>query len=336
MSKRFIYLIVTGMLFFSCEQFFLEDTSGSDPEAVFNEAWGFASNYYSYFELKNVNWNELKEGYSQQVHPNISDRDLFDLLANMFLELKDGHVNLVSDFDRSRYIGWYFNAPENFDYAVLERSYFKGRQQFIGPFESYTFGDIGYCYLGSFGREMTQDHLDALMNHFADKKAVIVDVRNNGGGSGSQAIQLAERFTAEKKTVAQQRAKDGPAANDFTKWHNVNLTPVTDESKGFLNKPVVVLTNRRCYSATNSYVQYMRELPWVTLIGDSTGGGAGTPKFTELPNGWILRVSATQTQSPNGVEIESGIPPDLAREAPESSLANGRDEILDFALDYLN
>lgn len=336
MRKHFIYVFVATLSFFSCEQFLLEDTLGSNPQAVFDEAWGFANNYYSYFELKNVNWNDLEEDYSQQIRPNMSDRDLFDLLANMFLELKDGHVNLVSDFDRSRYISWYFDAPENFDYAVLERSYFEGRQDFIGPFESYTFGDIGYCYLESFGREMTQEHLDALMNRFADKKAVIVDVRNNGGGSGSQAIRLAERFTAEKKTVAIRRAKDGPGADDFTPWRNVELNAADDDNKGFLNKPVVVLTNRRCYSATNSFVQYMRTLPKVTLIGDRTGGGAGTPKYTELPNGWILRVSATQTESPDGEEIESGIPPDIPVASPESSLATGTDEILEFALEFLN
>ena len=328
--------IATAFLFCSCEQIFVEDTEGSDPNVVFDEAWHFAHDYYSYFELKDVDWEDLKDKYGRQIRPDMSDQTLFDLLAEMFLELKDGHVNLVADFNRSRYIGWYFEAPENFDYSVLERSYFEGEQEFIGPFEFHAFGDIGYCYLGSFGRDMTEGHLDALMNQFEDKKAVIIDVRNNGGGSGMQALKLAGRFTTENRTVARRRAKNGPAAKDFTEWQNVNLKAVENPSKGFLNKPVVVLTNRRCYSATNSFVQYMRELPDVTLIGDRTGGGAGTPKYTELPNGWILRVSATQTQSPIGAELEAGIPPDVAREAPESSLASGRDEILDFALDYLN
>jgi hypothetical protein len=334
--KTLLLGLLLSLVTLSCENVFIEDWQEEDPHRVFDEAWSFAHDYYSYFALKAVDWEASRQKYRPQVSTDMNDRQLFDLLADMFLELQDGHVNLVSDFGRSRYIGWYFGAPENFDYSVLERSYFKGEQEFIGPFEYFAFQDIGYVYLASFGREMTEGHLDALMQQLSSKKAVIIDVRNNGGGSGSQALKLAERFTTENKTVARRRAKDGSAANDFTEWQNIKLQATGNPSSGFLNKPIVVLTNRRCYSATNSFVQYMRELPEVTLIGDRTGGGAGTPKYTELPNGWILRVSATQTESPDGEEIESGIPPDIVRDASESSLAAGRDDLLDFALSYLN
>lgn len=336
MSLKSFCTLFIALASISCENLFIEDDLEDDPRQVFEEAWQFTRDYYSYFKLKEVDWDEVRQRYSPQVIHGMSDRELFNLMSDMFLELEDGHVNLVSDFGRSRYFGWYFDAPENFDYSVLERSYFKGEQLFIGPFQYFAFDDISYVYLSSFGSTMTQDHLDALVKQLSDKKAVIIDVRNNGGGSGAQAIQLAQRFTVESRTVAQKRAKNGPGENDFTEWQDVNLKPVGEEGKRFVNKPVVVLTNRRCYSATNSFVQYMRELPQVTLIGDRTGGGAGTPKFTELPNGWMLRVSATQTISPDGQEIESGIPPDLIMEAPELVLGNGEDPILDFALEYLN
>ncbi|MBK8493467.1 MAG: hypothetical protein IPL49_21995 [Saprospirales bacterium] len=39
--------------------------------------------------------------------------------------------------------------------------------------------------------------------------------------------------------------------------------------------------------------------------------GGGIPSSGELPNGWIVRYSATQTFLPDGFNIEGGIPPDI-------------------------
>ncbi len=44
-------------------------------------------------------------------------------------------------------------------------------------------------------------------------------------------------------------------------------------------KQAVVLTNRRSFSATNDFVNRMKILPKVTIIGDKTGGGSGLPFF---------------------------------------------------------
>jgi len=55
--------------------------------------------------------------------------------------------------------------------------------------------------------------------------------------------------------------------------------------------PIALLTNRRTFSAAESFVLAMRTLPQVTIVGDTTGGGSGNPLHRELPNGWGLSVS---------------------------------------------
>ena len=74
--------------------------------------------------------------------------------------------------------------------------------------------------------------------------------------------------------------------------------------------PVAVLTNRRTFSAAESFVLAMRTLPQVTLVGDTTGGGSGNPLFREMPNGWSLSVSRWLERAPDGTTHEGrGIGP---------------------------
>lgn len=330
----FILLIIMVQ---GCERVTFEEYQRDDPQAIFDEAWTFADRHYSYFDLKGVDWDSVYNVYSPRIRPDMGQVELFDLLAEMFYLLKDGHVNLRSAFDRSRYWEWYLNAPENFDYSIIERYYFQDRQRYIGPFQAIIIDSIGYVYLSSFGSEFSSGHLDLLMQSFQNTKGMIVDVRNNGGGSGSRAKRWAERYITSSLTVGRERYKSGPGDNSFSPWKEEILEPYNSDPSSVHNytKPVVVLANRKSYSATNFFVQYMSEMDQMTVIGDRTGGGAGTPKFTELANGWILRLSTTQFQNTAGRDIESGVPVDIEVNITEEDRAENEDTILEFAIDFL-
>lgn len=146
------------------------------------------------------------------------------------------------------------------------------------------------------------------------------------------AVKIARRF-AEKKTLAVLRQdKTGPGHNEFTEKYEVYVEPIKDREV-FL-KPVVILSNRLSYSATNYMIALMRELPNVTVIGDNSGGGGGIPAYTELSNGWLLRVSSTRMYTPGGFNIENGIQPDIKVDISDEDRANNVDTILEFALEF--
>ena len=101
-------------------------------------------------------------------------------------------------------------------------------------------------------------------------------------------------------------------------------------------KPVVVLTNRHAYSATNDFVNSMNCLPQVILLGDKTGGGSGLPFSSELPNGWGVRFSASPMLDAQKQHIEFGIDPDVKLDMTDEDEDQGRDTLIEAARALLN
>lgn len=332
--------VLLSLLLVSCEEFFFEVEPGTTPIEIFDQVWTFADQEYSFFELKGVDWDAARDTYRPQVRSDMSDQELFDLLADMLYELQDGHVNLVSDFDRSRYWQWYLMEPPNYDYSVLERDYFQGQEQYVGPFIVHEFRDVGapdseavgYVHYRSFGSTVGTQDMNYIIDKFSDYKGIIFDVRNNGGGATANVLNIANRFTDTAVSVAAEREKMGPGHDEFGPLYQIVLSPPEDATT--YTKPVFVLTNRGCYSATNMFVAYVQPLEHVTILGRPTGGGGGTPAFTLLSNGWQLRVSSTQRFTLDGLNIEGGVSPlpgDLVS-STEADLALGIDTILETAI----
>lgn len=320
------------LLLYSCEKLFMESDASSDPVSVFEEIWDFADKHYSFFEYKEVDWDEVYERYRPKVHQKMGAVELFDLCADMLYELKDGHVNLVSSFDRSRNWQWYLNSPENFYYSIIERFYFQDRQRFVGPLQLVDLGEVIYVYYESFGNVISDNNLDILVASLDDKKGLIIDVRNNGGGDPTNGSRIASRFTGVRRYAGENWIKAGPDHESY-RTENVYIEP--HDGKRYTGK-VAVLTNRKSYSATTYFAQYMSVLDNVTLVGDTTGGGGGLPAFCDLPNGWLLRVSSSRFYSPDGPNIESGIPPDIQVDIDEQeAFEQGIDPIIEKALEVI-
>ena len=203
-------------VFSSCELIFTEANPSTSPTAVFEEAWTFADRDYSFFEFKGIDWDSVYNVYRSQVNDDMDQEELFDVIADMLYELRDGHVNLRSSFDRSRNWTWFLNHPANFSYDLLERNYWKEEQQFVGSFVVHDFGDVGYMRYSSFSNSISSSALDYILEKFKDHKGIIIDVRDNGGGLITNIDRLAERFTDQEIVVGQSNYRNGPGHNDFS------------------------------------------------------------------------------------------------------------------------
>ena len=116
-----------------------------------NALWEIIDNRYCYLDYKNINWDSIHTEYTLRVDTVSNKYGLFDLMGDMLTNLKDGHVNLYSEFDRSRYWNWYTDYPANFDVKIIFKEKYLGSTYRIGgPFRYKKIAEnqVGYIYYG--------------------------------------------------------------------------------------------------------------------------------------------------------------------------------------------
>ncbi len=311
-----------------------EEVADDTPRGNFESFWETLDERYCFFSYKKVeyglDWAAVREKYSPAVTDGMSDRQLFEVLAAMMAELRDGHANLYASHDVARYGSWYDDYPANYSDTLTRRYLGRAEDYCTTSGLSYRVLDdnIGYVRCASFSSGFGDGNLQEMMRGLALCDGLIVDVRSNGGGLLTSAEKLASLFVNEEQTAAYMCHKTGTGHDDFSSPEAVTLKPFTGLR---WQKGVAVLTNRRTYSAANSFVMYLKGLPRVTVVGDRTGGGAGMPFTAELPNGWSMRFSACPMYDRSMQLTEMGIDPDVAAALTDDDFARGEDTIIETA-----
>ena len=301
----------------------------SDPVANFEALWRILDENYCFFSYKQIDWDEVHDRYRVQVTDTMDQYDLFDLMAEMLRELKDGHTNLISSFDMSRYWDWYEDYPRNYS-EKLESAYL-GKDYRIAGGMKYTIllpDSVGYVTYRSFSSGVGDGNLNQVLLSFKDCRGLSLDIRENGGGALDNSDRIASHFRKEKTHVGYVQHKTGKGHDDVSDPYPLYLEP-SEYVKWW--RPVVVLTNRHCYSAANDFVQKMRMAPYATIVGDTTGGGSGFPFMSELPNGWTIRFSASPMLDVNQQHTEFGIAPDVPVSLREEDEQRGYDSLIETA-----
>lgn len=330
--RKAAYIIIGFMLTFFCVSCVDEEEFSNDPKGNFEALWKIIDEHYCFFDYKNeaygLNWNEVYSRYSRQISDDMGSDWLFEVLGNMLGELRDGHVNMYAPFDNARYWSWKEDYPANFSDSLLRR-YLGTDYKIASGLEYRKLDDnIGYIYCPSFSNGIGDGNLDEVLLYLAPCNGLIVDVRDNGGGQLTMAERLAGRFTDETIVVGYMRHKTGPGHNDFSSPEEQKLKP----SSGIRwHKKVVVLTNRGVFSAANEFVKYMKCCPNVVVVGDKTGGGAGMPMSSELPNGWAVRFSACPMYDRDMQCTEFGIEPDYNVQLTDEDFRRGEDTLIEYA-----
>lgn len=305
-----------------------EDVYEDSPLGNFEALWKIMDEHYCFFQEKGVDWDSVHAVYAPRFNAGMTDDQELEVLGNMLAELKDGHVNLFASFDYSRYWGFHEDYPKNYS-DTLARHYLGTDYRISNGFKYRIMDDnVGYLRVSSFEDTIGAGNLDDILLYLQPCLGIIIDLRDNGGGMLTAAEALAARFTDKEILVGYMRHKTGKGHNDFSDMEEQTLKP----AKGIRwHKPVVVLTNRSVYSAANEFVKYMRHCPHVTIVGDRTGGGAGLPFSSELPNGWSIRFSACPMYDTDKQSTENGIEPDIKVGLRTDDFLRGRDTMIETA-----
>jgi hypothetical protein len=318
-------------------------SSGSPPSSpelstldLFDQVWEDFDLHYSFFVLKGIDWDASRQRFRPQLTSASSERELFDVLSEMLLELEDGHVRLSTPLGTSVYRGWHEDFPSNNDSAIVSATYL-GETERMSPEANLTFGriddDIGYLAVRNLAGSGYGPDTDYVLAQLSSVRAMILDLRDNSGGDDRNGKAVVARFADTIRLIRQVRYRNGPAHDDFGPPQDDFIEP--DGTQSF-DGPVAVLTNRRVFSSAETMVLALDVLPNVVRIGDFTGGGSANPMRFVLPNGWSYMVSRWIVNRPDGTTFEGiGIEPDIRIDITEEDAASLRDTIMEEAISDL-
>lgn len=324
-----------------------------DPEKNFEELWQTFYDRYPFFELRRVNWTRQYWTYRPRVTRDTSAEELFNICCEMLDPLNDGHVKLEAklpgDRKRRRF------TPEK--QTRFEREFTKsGIKQLFKTAEKTLLANgfgkpketqawlLRYCRSPEFGylrilelegvkkRKLTAA-LDKISHDFTELKGFVIDIRDCPGGDDSNAIAIINRFCDRMRVAFHRKTKIGPSDDDFKPLKTRYLEPQGDAQ---FTGPIVLLTTDAVFSGGEAFALAIRELPYVTIIGDHTNGIFSYTLEKTLPNGWDYCLSYQVYLSANMVCYEGrGVPADIELHNNRTDIDEGVDRVVSRALEVL-
>jgi hypothetical protein len=305
----------------------------SDGPALFEAVWKDFDAHYAFFDVGGIDWNALGDIYRDSISATTSERESARLIGAMIGRLKDYHSALFAPF------GVYGPPPipyaHHFDRALITPSYVgtvsgtpSGRIRY-----GHIDAEIGYVAIASFEGSGWGGEIENALSGLGAIRALIIDIRDNGGGNETLGIEIAKRFYDTRRTYRISRWRTGPAHGDFGAPVEFRVAP--SGATRFLG-PVALITNRFNGSASEDFVCMMRVLPNVVTVGDTTLGLGSNPLKRPLRDGWSYWISQSTQATPEGFIYQwKGLPPTIAVAWSTTETSAGRDPYIEAALLHL-
>jgi carboxyl-terminal processing protease len=172
--------------------------------------------------------------------------------------------------------------------------------------------------------------IDNVIDFFSQARGVIIDVRNNRGGGSAGTDPIIGRFieTAIVTTSA------------FSKMGSRDPGTILPQGGRQYTGPIAILISGTSFSATEVFADIVRQLDYVTIVGDTTAGGGMSSNGEArhfLPNGGAIRINYEAILRLDGQPIEwNGVPPDIRVVQTKADIENNIDKQLEFAVELLS
>ncbi len=183
-------------------------------------------------------------------------------------------------------------------------------------------GTIGIMSIYRFD-EQTGDLARQAANDFKQKgvKAVIVDLRGDGGGYLDGAVAVAKLWLKDGATIMTQR-QNGKVQTTYTADGNAPLQGIK----------TTILIDGGSASASEILAAALRDNGAATLLGEKSYGKGSVQEVIPLSGGAELKVTIAHWYTPNNQNVGGkGLAPDQEVKFSQSDTDSGRDTQLDAA-----
>jgi hypothetical protein len=335
--KQIIYFVLT-ILIFSCADMIVKPPDANKNMEDFEALWNRVNDVYPFLEFKKIDWDSIYTIYLPRVKAARGD-EFYPVLNDLLAELKDGHVYYHTDGgggvypfypqrhfkDRHAYSPFVVRTYFNKELRVTES---RSAEYEILP------DNIGYVFLSDFHENYLINEFPVILEYLKNTKGLIIDIRQKRGGISQNIEAVVTRFIS--------------SSIDWPKLYFLGeLFPLNQlQPRGPFTyaNPVVVLINGSTFSAGETCAEILKQLPNVTAVGDTTGGGGGagsgnaaeTVSNYKLPSGKLISTPTGYFERYDGQMVEwLGVYPDIRIVQTEADIKAGRDKQLEYAINIL-
>lgn len=289
--------------------------------------------HYAYYELRHVKWDALEQEHYDKILAAKSTRSWVKRVARMLSRAEDIHLWLSYGGDTTP--TYKRRIKRNFDLNGVKAVLPGLSKRNPSVYAARTDDHIGYVMIATLDQARREDlaQVQDVLAACADCKALILDLRANGGGAESLAKPIAAWFVGGTKVYAKHVLRDPKATDGFGPVHTRTIRG-NDPPRRF-DKPVAVLTGPAVVSSAEAFLLMLKQAANVTLIGTTSFGSSGNPKPHVLENGVEVYVPSWKALRPDGSAFEGeGIEPDIIVETQPGGFKRD-DPILRRALSFL-
>ena len=201
-------------------------------------------------------------------------------------------------------------------------------------------GNIAYVQLNDFEDDTDQKEWDEHWPEISKASALILDLRENGGGDESIGEHI--MATLINKPVPGERSRSTQWIATYRAWERdqtfVDLPVVTvvpDPARYFAG-PVALLISPRTFSAAEDMTVVFAQAHRGPMIGEPTAGSTGQPLFVKLPGGGAARFCTKHDSFADGREfVGVGIQPDIVIRVTRADIIAKHDPVVEKAIEAL-
>ncbi|EFK34742.1 C-terminal processing peptidase [Chryseobacterium gleum] len=253
----------------------------NDVQAVLSDITKKVKDYYidkdAFKKVDSLFQDELKKGTFNPLNKN--DFAAF-LTQKLRTTVKDEHffVKYLENYTPEQRMSEKEEEALNNDHNRLENFGFETVQRLPG--------NIGYInYKGFASPAASEKTLAAAMDFVANTHALIIDLRENGGGENGMLLLFLSYFFDQKTDLYTTYFR-----HDHKTVINSTQTKVTGQK--YLHKKIYILTSKKTFSAGEGVAYFLQQNKLAEVIGETTGGAANPVDHFMVRNQYLLLVPA--------------------------------------------